>query len=66
MYEVLDVLSMYVFGRKPDHKNEEHTIYFNLNDEIVKDDSYQDAIKKIQEVNFFIHFLLLFIVIYSF
>lgn len=51
MYEVLDVLSMYVFGRKPNHKNEEHMINLDPNDENVKDNDQQEAVKKMQQVN---------------
>lgn len=51
MYEVLDVLSMYVFGRKAEHKNGEHMIHFDKNDNCVQDDDQQDAVKKMQQVN---------------
>lgn len=52
MYEVLDVLSMYVFGRKAEHKNGVHMIPFDPNDECVKQESdQQGAIKKMQQVN---------------
>lgn len=51
MYEVLDVLSLYVFKRKADHTNGEHMIIFDPNDENIKDSDQQDAIKKMQEVN---------------
>jgi len=52
MYEVLDVLSMYVFGRKAEHKNEVHMIPFDPNDECVKQESdQQQAIQKMQQVN---------------
>ncbi|KAL4091738.1 hypothetical protein QTP88_026384 [Uroleucon formosanum] len=51
MYEVLDVLSMYVFGRKAEHKNEVHMIPFDLNDECVKQESdQQQAIQKMQQL----------------
>lgn len=70
MYEVLDVLSMYVFGRKPNHKNGEHTINFDLSNESIKDDCYQEAVKMMQEViyvQFFTIFLYLFrILFYSY
>lgn len=56
MYEVLDVLSMYVFGRKAEHKNGEHMINFNVNDEYVKDGDQLEAIKKMKQVNFFFKF----------
>lgn len=53
MYEVLDVLSMYVFGRKAEHKNGQHMINFDPNDERVNDNDtdHQEAIKKMQQVN---------------
>lgn len=51
MYEVLDVLSIYVFGRKAEHKNGEHMINFDQNDERVNDTDNQEAIKKMQQVN---------------
>lgn len=51
MYEVLDVLSMYVFSRKPNHKNGEHMINFDLVDDNVKDEDQQEAVKKMQHVN---------------
>ncbi|VVC45781.1 Hypothetical protein CINCED_3A007521 [Cinara cedri] len=50
MYEVLDVLSMYVFGRKPNHKNEEHMINLDPNDENVKDNDQPEAVKKMQQL----------------
>lgn len=50
MYEVLDVISMYVSGRKADHKNGEHVV--NIDPfEFVKDGDQQEAIKKMQQVN---------------
>lgn len=51
MYEVLDVLSMYVFKKKADHKNGEHMVIFDPNDENIKDIDQQESIKKMQEVN---------------
>lgn len=51
LYEVLDVLSVYVFGRKAEHKNGEHMVNFDLNDESILDSDQQEAIKKMQQVN---------------
>lgn len=51
MYEVLDVLSVYVFGRKGEHKNGEHMIKFDPVDESINDTDQQEAIKKMQQVN---------------
>lgn len=52
MYEVLDVLTMYAFGRKPDHKNGEHMINVDLNEENININSDQEeAIKKMKQVN---------------
>lgn len=61
MYEVLDVLSVYVFGHKLKHKNGEYIINFDPNDENVKDSDQQEAIKKMQQVNLNlnVYFLLL-------
>jgi len=61
IYEVLDVLSVYVFGHKLEHKNGEHIINFDPNDEIVKDSDQQEAIKKMQQVNLneYVYFLFL-------
>lgn len=53
LYEVLDVLSMYVFGRKAEHKNGEHMVNFDLNNESILDGDHQEAIKKMQLVNLF-------------
>lgn len=50
MYEVLDVISMYVSGRKADHKNGEHMVNINLFDDFVKEGDQQEAIKKMQQV----------------
>jgi len=50
MYEVLDVLSVYAFGYKFEHKDGDHMINFNPNDENVKDSDQQEAIKKMQQV----------------
>lgn len=52
MYEVLDVLSMYVFERKAVHKNGEHLINFDQYNNSVQDGDQQDAVKKMQQVNF--------------
>jgi len=52
MYEVLDALSMYVFGRKTEHKNDVHMIPFDLNDEYLKQEGdHQEAVQKMQQVN---------------
>lgn len=51
MYEVLDVLSVYVFGHKLEHKNGDHMINFDPNAEKLEDSDQQEAIKKIQKVN---------------
>lgn len=52
MYEVLDILSVYVFGRKPDHKSGERMINVDLNDESININSDQvEAIKKMKQVN---------------
>lgn len=51
MYEVLDILSVYVFGRKAEHKNGEHMVNFDLNDESILDGDQQEAIKRMQQVN---------------
>jgi G protein-coupled receptor kinase interacting protein 2 len=51
LYEVLDVLSVYVYGRKAEHKNGEHMVNFDLNDDSILDSDQQDAIKKMQQVN---------------
>jgi len=58
MYEVLDVLSMYVFGRKAEHKNEVHImVLFDPNDECVKQESdQQEAIQKMQQVNVMLNY----------
>jgi len=57
MYEVLDVLSMYVFGRKTEHKNEVLIIPFDPNDECIKQESdQQEAIQKMQQVNFMLNY----------
>ncbi|XP_060850866.1 ARF GTPase-activating protein GIT2 isoform X1 [Rhopalosiphum padi] len=51
MYEVLDVLSMYVFGRKAEHKNDVHMIPFDPNDECIKQEGdQQEAIQKMQQL----------------
>ncbi|XP_050437119.1 ARF GTPase-activating protein GIT2 isoform X2 [Adelges cooleyi] len=50
LYEVLDSLSMYVFGRKPDHKNGEHMIAIDCTDENTMDENYQEGIKKMQQL----------------
>lgn len=51
LYEVLDVLSMYVFGRKLDHKNGEHLIDLDLNNENVNLINNQlEAVKKMEQV----------------
>lgn len=50
MYEVLDVISMYVSGRKADHKNGEHMVNINLFDDFIKEGDQQEAIKKMQQV----------------
>lgn len=52
LYEVLDVLSVYVFGRKAEHKNGKHMINFDPNDERINNTDHQEAIKKMQQVNF--------------
>lgn len=58
MYEVLDVLSMYVFGRKTEHKNEVHMIPFDPNDECFKQESdQQEAVQKMQQVSLILHFI---------
>lgn len=50
MYEVLDVISMYAFGRKADHKNGEHMVNIDSFYDFVKDGDQQGAIKKMQQV----------------
>jgi len=61
MYEVLDVLSMYVFGRKSEHKNGVLMIPFDPNDECVKQESdQQGAIQKMQQVNLISYFMIYF------
>uniref|UniRef100_A0A2S2PZ11 ARF GTPase-activating protein GIT2 n=1 Tax=Sipha flava TaxID=143950 RepID=A0A2S2PZ11_9HEMI len=50
LYEVLDVLSVYVYGRKAEHKNGEHMVNFDLNDDSILDSDQQDAIKKMQQL----------------
>lgn len=49
--EVLDVLSIYVFGRKLDHKNDQHIIDLDLNNENVNLINDQlEAVKKMEQV----------------
>lgn len=63
MYEVLDVLSVYVFNKKADHKNGEHMIIFDLNEEEnIKDVDQKEAIKKIQEVNLLLIYYFNFVI----
>lgn len=63
MYEVLDVLSVYVFKKKADHKNGEHMIIFDLNEEEnIKDVDQKEAIKKIQEVNLLLIYYFNFVI----
>lgn len=50
MYEVLDVISTYVSGRKADHKNGEHIVNINSFNDFVKDGDQLEAIKKMQQV----------------
>lgn len=58
MYEVLDALSMYVFGRKTEHKNDVHMIPFDLNDEYLKQEGdQQEATQKMQQVNLMLQFI---------
>lgn len=42
---------MFVFGRKADHKNGEHMIKFDANNENIDDGVQQEAVKKMQQVN---------------
>lgn len=58
MYEVLDALSMYVFGHKTEHKNDVNMIPFDLNDEYLKQEGdQQEAIQKMQQVNLMLYFI---------
>lgn len=58
MYEVLDALSMYVFGRKTEHKNDVHMIPFDPNDEYLKQEGdQQEAVQKMQQVNLMLYFI---------
>lgn len=50
MYEVLDVISMYVSGHKADHKNGEHVVNIDPFADFTKDSDQQEAIKKMQQV----------------
>jgi len=51
MYDVLNILSIFVFGYKADPKNGEHMINYDANDECIKISDQQEAIKKMQQVN---------------
>ncbi|XP_050533134.1 ARF GTPase-activating protein GIT2 [Daktulosphaira vitifoliae] len=50
LYEVLDALYLYVLGKKPDHKNGEHMIIINADDDGQKIENYQEGIKKMQQL----------------
>lgn len=50
LYEVLDALCMYVFGKKPNHKNGEHMIPINTDNDGLEIENYQEGIKKMQQV----------------